>query len=66
MPKISGRATYEPTRRTHRAPADVALLELPELVAVRAGLEHLAQRYVHEIVAVHKMAVERLAVFKLN
>ena len=48
----------------HRTTPNVALLELPESIAVRAGLIHLAQGDVHKVVAVDEMAVERLAVFE--
>lgn len=49
---------------THRAPADVALLEFPEAIAVCARLIHLAQGDVHKVVAVDEMAVECLAVLE--
>ena len=52
-------------RRAHRAAADVALLELPEPVALCAGLVDLPERDVHEVVAVDEVAVERLAVLEL-
>lgn len=50
---------------THRAAADVALPELPEPVRVHARVVHLAQRDVHEVVAVHEVPVERLSVLEL-
>ena len=50
--------------RAHRTPTNVALLELPEPIAVRARLIHLAEGDVHKVVAVDEMAVEGLAVFE--
>lgn len=48
----------------HRTTTDVALLELPKSITVRAGLIHFAQGDIHKVVAVDEMAVERLAVFE--
>ena len=53
-------------RVTHCAPADIALFDLPEPVAVRARLVHLTQRDVHEVVAVDKMSVECLPILQLD
>lgn len=58
--KVHVRAT------THRAAPNIALFQLPELVALRTRLVDLPQCDVHEVVAVHKMPVERLAVFELD
>lgn len=52
--------------KTHCASPDIALLELPEPIAVRVGLVHLAQGDVHEVVAVDEVAVECFAVFELD
>lgn len=51
------------TRAAHRTTTNVALLELSESIAVRAGLIHFTQGDAHRVVAVGEMAVERLAVF---
>ena len=52
--------------RTDGAAADVALLELPEAVALGVGLVDLAQRDVHEVVAVYEVSVERFAILELH
>ena len=51
-------------RVAYRASANVALLQFPEPIAIRARLVHLTEGDVHEVVAVDKMAVERFAVFQ--
>jgi hypothetical protein len=51
---------------THRATADVALFDFPEAIAIRARLVHLAERDVHEVVAVDEVSVERFSVFEFN
>ena len=51
---------------THCAPADIALLELPEPVPLGTRLVDLAEGDVHEVVAVDEVAVERLPVLELD
>jgi hypothetical protein len=51
---------------THRATADVALFDFPKAIAVCAGLVHLAEGDVHEVVAVDEMSVERFSVLELD
>jgi len=48
----------------YRASANVALLQFPEPIAIRARLVHLTEGDVHEVVAVDEMAVERFTVFQ--
>jgi hypothetical protein len=51
---------------THCASPNIALLHLPEPVAIRICLIYLSKRDIHEIVAVHEMAIEGLPIFKFN
>ena len=53
-------------RETHRAASDITLLQLPEPVSFRAGLVDLPEGDVHEVIAVDKVAVERLAILELD
>ena len=51
---------------THRATADVALFDFPKAIALCASLVYLAERDVHEIVAVDEMSVECFSVLELH
>jgi hypothetical protein len=52
--------------QTHRATADVALLDFPKAVAVCARLVYLAERDVHKVVAVDEVSIERFSVLELD
>lgn len=45
------------------ASPDIALLQFPELVALRARLVHFPERDVHEVVTVHKVSIESFSIF---
>ena len=51
---------------THCAPPDITLLQFPEFVSLRARLVDFTERDVHEVVAVDKVTVERLAILQLD
>ena len=53
-------------KHTHCATTDIALLELPEPISFCACLVYLAQGNVHEVVAVDKVTIERLAILQFD
>ena len=59
-------ATRTSSTLTDCVSPDITLLELPEALAVAARLVHLPQGNVHEVVAVDKVAIERLAVLEFD
>ena len=52
--------------KPHCTSANIALFQLPELVALCVRLVHLSERDVHEVVAVDEMSVEGLAILEFD
>lgn len=63
---ISAEAVRGPSSSTHNVSPDEHLLHLPELLSIGAGLVHLAQRNVHEVVTIDEVSVEGDAVLELD
>lgn len=51
---------------THVIPSDIAFGQPPEFVSFRARLHDFFQSQIHVGIAIHKMSVQRLAIFELD